>query len=126
MAPVGLSIRMPLVVPLSISFLYDLTYPLLHSFFPPAAADDDEENTTPIPSFQPIGIRAAATSFTPRSVASMLYCEAALRVSSTSTRIPSALMACRVAGLSGRISGPTPMIKRSVGTYQYVLCPYQP
>ncbi|KAL2160494.1 hypothetical protein VTH06DRAFT_1182 [Thermothelomyces fergusii] len=67
------------------------------------------------PSFHPIGINAAATFSTPRSVASMLYCDAAFLVSNTSSLIPRLLIARRVAGLRGRISGPSPRMSRSVG-----------
>src|SRR5688572_5177557 len=66
------------------------------------------------PSFQPIGINAAATSSTPRSVASLLYCDAAFLVSSTSTLIPRLLITRLVAGLHGRLSGPSPKSSRSV------------
>ena len=64
-------------------------------------------------SFHPIGISAAATSSTPRSVARRLNCDAAFLVSSTSTRMPSAVMHRLASGLSGRISGPRPRMRRS-------------
>ncbi len=60
-----------------------------------------------------MGINAAATSPTPLSVASMLNCDAAFRVSRTSTRMPRLLMYFFVSGLSGRISGPRPRSNRS-------------
>jgi hypothetical protein len=44
----------------------------------------------------------------------MLYCDAAFLVSNTSILIPRLLIARLVAGLNGRISGPSPKISRSV------------
>lgn len=67
-----------------------------------------------IGSFQPIGMRAAATSPTPRSVASRLNWAAAFLVSCTSIRMPSALICFRVSGEMGCIEGPNPSINRSV------------
>jgi len=67
----------------------------------------------PFPSTHPIGINAAATSLTPRSVARRLNCAAALCVSSTSTRMPKLLICRLVSGLSGRISRPKPSISKS-------------
>ena len=69
--------------------------------------------SAPTPSFQPIGIIAAATSFTPLSVANKLNCAAAFLVSNTSTRMPSAAICRLVSGLRGMIEGPVPMIRRS-------------
>ena len=69
----------------------------------------------PFPSAQPMGIKAAATSPTPLSVARRLNWEAAFLVSRTSTRIPKLVMWRLVSGLSGRSSGPSPSIKRSMG-----------
>ena len=69
--------------------------------------------STPIPSRQPMGISAAATSPTPLSVASRLNCAAAFLVSSTSTLMPRSAMRCLVCGLSGKLFLPTPMTKRS-------------
>lgn len=66
-----------------------------------------------MPSFQPMGIRAAATCWTPRSVAKRLNCEAALRVSATSRRMPRSLMCFRVSGETGMMFGPVPRIRRS-------------
>ena len=71
-------------------------------------------STAPTPSFQPTGIITAATSSVPLSVASRLNCDAAFRVSSTSTLIPRALMAFLVSGLSGAMRGPTPNINKSM------------
>lgn len=61
----------------------------------------------------PTGIIAAATSVTPRSVASKLNCAEALRVSCTSTLIPSELMCRFVCGDNGTILDPSPIIKIS-------------
>lgn len=68
----------------------------------------------PTPSFQPIGINAAATSSTPLSVANRLNWLAAFLVSSTSTLMPKLAICFLVAGLSGLFSGPKPRINRSV------------
>lgn len=68
----------------------------------------------PTPSCQPIGIRTAAISVTPLSVASRLNCAAAFLVSSTSTRMPSLATACLVDGLSGAMLFPVPIINMSV------------
>lgn len=67
-----------------------------------------------IGSFQPRGIRAAATFPTPRSVASRLNWAAAFLVSCTSIRIPSELICFRVCGEIGCIEVPNPSINRSV------------
>ena len=64
--------------------------------------------------FHPLGIIAAAISDTPLSVASILNCAAALRVSTISIRIPSALMCFLVSGESGYIAAPIPIINRSI------------
>lgn len=69
--------------------------------------------SAPTPSFHPMGIKAAATSETPRSVASRLNCAAAFLVSKTSTLIPSSAMCFLVSGLSGRLCFPTPMTSKS-------------
>lgn len=69
---------------------------------------------TPIPSCHPMGIKAAATSETPRSVANRLNCAAAFLVSKTSTRIPSWAMCFLVSGLKGRLTLPTPMTNKSI------------
>ncbi|TFB05816.1 hypothetical protein CCMA1212_001544 [Trichoderma ghanense] len=53
-----------------------------------------------------MGINAAATSDTPRSVASRLNCAAAFLVSSISTLIPSRETCSLVRGLSGKFLGP--------------------
>lgn len=59
------------------------------------------------------GISAAATSRGPRSVASRLYCAAALRESCTSTRMPMRASDSRVLGDSGWMVWPRPMMRRS-------------
>ncbi len=82
----------------------------------PTSISPEEKSQQPAyltPSLHPIGISAAATSSTPLSVASRLYCAAAFRVSSTSTLMPRFPIARLVAGLSGRISGPNPNINKS-------------
>lgn len=61
-----------------------------------------------------MGIRAAATFETPRSVANKLNCAAAFLVSRISIRIPSSDISRLVSGANGIIDGPTPMIRRSV------------
>ena len=70
-------------------------------------------HTAPKPSFHPMGINAAATSETPRSVASKLNWAAAFLVSSTSTLMPSSAMCCLVCGLKGMLLLPTPMTSKS-------------
>lgn len=67
----------------------------------------------PIPSLHPKGIKAAATSETPRSVASKLNCAAAFLVSNISTLMPSSEMHLLVCGLNGRLFLPTPSMRRS-------------
>lgn len=62
----------------------------------------------------PTGTSAAATSPTPRSVASRLNELAAFRVSSTSTLYPRPWRCARVRGESGRICAPVPITRRSV------------
>jgi hypothetical protein len=61
-----------------------------------------------------MGIKAAATFETPRSVANKLNCAAAFLVSRISIRIPSSDISRLVSGANGIIDGPTPMIRRSV------------
>lgn len=61
-----------------------------------------------------MGIRAAATFETPRSVANKLNCAAAFLVSRISIRIPSSDISRLVSGANGIIDGPTPMMRRSV------------
>lgn len=61
-----------------------------------------------------MGIRAAATFETPRSVANKLNCAAAFLVSRISIRIPSSDINRLVSGANGIIDGPTPMMRRSV------------
>lgn len=61
----------------------------------------------------PRGIIAAATSVTPRSVASRLNCAEALRVSWISTLIPSELMCLFVWGDNGIMVDPNPNTKMS-------------
>lgn len=78
-----------------------------------AAYIQSHYSTAPSPSFHPTGIRAAATSSTPLSVANKLNCAAAFLVSSTSTLIPRPLICFLVSGLSGAMRGPTPSINRS-------------
>lgn len=65
------------------------------------------------PSRQPIGTSAAATCCTPLSVASRLNCDAALRVSCTSSRIPKSFICFLVAGETGAIMRPVPRMRRS-------------
>lgn len=59
-------------------------------------------------------MNAAATSPTPRSVASKLNWAAAFRVSSTSSRIPNEIICSLVSGETGSMEDPTPRIRRSV------------
>lgn len=61
-----------------------------------------------------MGIRAAATFETPRSVANKLNCAAAFLVSRISIRIPSSDISRLVSGANGIIDGPTPMMRRSI------------
>lgn len=60
-----------------------------------------------------MGIRAAATFATPRSVASKLNWAAAFLVSRSSIRMPSSDIARLVSGANGTFDGPTPIIRRS-------------
>lgn len=71
-------------------------------------------SAAPTPSTHPSGISTAATSVTPRSVASRLNCDAAFLVSRTSTRIPSDEMCFFNSGLRGTLFSPVPMISRSI------------
>lgn len=61
----------------------------------------------------PIGIIAAATSDTPRSVASKLNCADAFRVSWTSTRMPRELICFFVWGDNGMMPDPMPRMRMS-------------
>jgi hypothetical protein len=65
---------------------------------------------------QPIGISAAATCCTPRSVASRLNCAAAFLVSWISSRMPRLLRYFLIAGAMGVTRGPVPMISKSAIT----------
>ena len=60
-----------------------------------------------------MGIKAAAMSLIPRSVASKLNCDAAFRVSRTSILMPRLLMYFLSWGLIGRMLGPRPNINIS-------------